>query len=242
MINACIVALLLVAVTTPARAQQHPEYYAHPLQLADREAWHEKEFPPDSEHGEVPSLKVLEFVGKKLRPLLAAVPTESGPKGKRKLPGFAVVAGADGRTVVSLTRPGNRANSDGILFHRLLVSNVLRGKRFSLSVYKDHALHEDALRFLGVGTRLNFRPKLKIGGWEMRLQVFGSFHPTYGGTGYFAISGRAPERTLPPPPLLSSQAAGDSSEPALRQLADEVDDFRHDQRVFEESRARFRAR
>ncbi len=122
-------------------------------------------------------------------------------------PTFALVARATGGTLVSLTRPGSQADPrDHQLFQRTLVSDLFQNRSVSVSVYEDHALDGDALRFLGIGGRVTPRPTVKIFGWRVRLDLFGSFHPEHGATGYAAVTG-APEFT-PMPAGVSPSSAG----------------------------------
>ncbi len=88
-----------------------------------------------------------------------------------------------------MTRAGAQAGPwDSVLLQRLLVSDLLKGRQFSLTVYKDHAFDENTFRFLGVGARLMVRPTLDLFGWRLSWQVFASYHPDYGGTGYVTVS------------------------------------------------------
>jgi hypothetical protein len=139
-----------------------------------------------------------------LRPLFTLLPAEPQLGGESMLPTFALVARAEGRTFVSLTRPDAKVDpGDRVILHRLLVSDLLEGRRFSLTVYEDHALDRDAARFLGVGARLSFRPAVSVGGWRLRVELFGSYDVDHGGTAYLALTGR-----LGAPPLVTVPAGG----------------------------------
>ena len=140
-----------------------------------------------------------------LRPLFIVAPSEESPQGgDSRLPMVALVARARGRTLVTLTGTRPRIGpSDDVVFQRSLVSDLFQGRRFSLSVYEDHVMAERALRFLGLGTRLRARPSHRLFGCKLRFDLFGSYHPSHGGTGYLAISTsfEAPAPTVPMPAL-----------------------------------------
>jgi hypothetical protein len=146
-----------------------------------------------------------------VRPLFTLLPAEAtkpkqdavrNPLGPRKTldsgeptsdiapPTFALVARATGGTLVSFTRPASEADPrERMLYQRTIVSDLFQDRRVSLSIYEDHALDGSALRFLGIGGRVTPRPTVKIFGWRVRLDVFGSFHPEHGATGYAAVTG-----------------------------------------------------
>jgi hypothetical protein len=63
---------------------------------------------------------------------------------------LAFVARAQGRAIVSLTRV--RAHADdgqNVVMQRTLVSDLFSGRRFSLTVYEDHAISDAAVRLMG---------------------------------------------------------------------------------------------
>jgi hypothetical protein len=193
--TAVVLTLLLVGA---ARAQEGHVLRRHPLHLSSEEVFQLFEHADESEPKDVSGF--YDKVGERLkgriglRPLFTLLPTETDKqrnKGEAEPPTFALVARANGGTLVSLTRPGASADPEDRLFlQRTLVSDLINQRGFSLAVYEDHALDGDALRFLGIGARLQARPALRLFGWGLRLQLFGSFHPEHGGTAYVAISGR----------------------------------------------------
>jgi hypothetical protein len=194
-----ILALTLVTAGV-ARAQQGHVLKRHPLQLSSEEVFELFEHADESKPKDVD--RFYDSVGDRLKgrigltPLVTLLPTESRKdrKGEQEPPTFAFIARAKGGTLVSFTRPGASADPDDRLFlQRTLVSDLVNQRGFSLAVYEDHALDGDALRFLGIGARLQARPALRLFGWGLRLQLFGSFHPEHGGTAYVAISGRPAE-------------------------------------------------
>jgi hypothetical protein len=145
-----------------------------------------------------------------VRPLFVLLPTEE-PHGRRAgdvksapeeaPPTFALVARATGGTLVSFTRPGTKIEArHDLIYQRNVVSDLFSSRPVSLSIYEDHVLDGDALRFLGIGGRVSPRPTVKVLGWTLRLDLFGSFHPDHGATGYLAISGALSDPGAPPPP------------------------------------------
>jgi hypothetical protein len=102
--------------------------------------------------------------------------------------------------VISLTRPSSKVDPDDrLVFQRTLVSDLFEGQRFSLTVFEDHALSNSAAELLGVGARLMFRPTFGVFGWRARVEMFVSYDPDDGPTGYVGIAGRGPQ---PPARLL----------------------------------------
>jgi hypothetical protein len=133
-------------------------------------------------------------------------------------PTFALVARATGGTLVSFTRPASQSDPrERMLYQRTLVSDLFQDRRVSLSVYEDHALDGSALRFLGIGGRVTPQPTVKILGWRVRLDLFGSFHPAHGATGYAAVTGLPEFGRQPPMVPLSSARLVDTvlNRPAL---------------------------
>jgi len=198
--TAITVVLVVLAIASQARAQGSLSA-DHPLQVTGAELLRSLEWPPSLETSEAGQLNEGVFnyltsgrIG--LRPVIRLVPAESEKGAGSKPPAFAFVARAEGRTFVAVTRPGAKAGPwDNVLLQRLLVSDLLKGRQFSLTVYKDHAFGENTFRFLGVGARLMVRPALDLFGWRLSWQVFASYHPDYGGTGYVTVSG---SRSVPP--------------------------------------------
>ncbi len=123
--------------------------------------------------------------------LLPAEAPEIGAPTQIEPPRFAFVARAGGRTLVSLTKMGSTADQeDRVLHQRWLISDLLKSQRYSLTVYNEHSLDKGALRFLGVGTRLMLRPKIELAGWRFGFEMYGSYHPDYQATAYFALTGK----------------------------------------------------
>jgi hypothetical protein len=131
-----------------------------------------------------------------LRPLVTLVPTRSEDGQRAELPTLALFARAKGRTLVSLTRVQARPD-DGqeIVMQRTLVSDLLAGRQFSLTVYEDHTLGDATARLMGFGTRLTLRPP----GWPVRFEVLGSYDFDAGASGFLAITGTFAAPPLPVP-------------------------------------------
>jgi hypothetical protein len=126
------------------------------------------------------------------------LPAEDAEIGEIKPPRFAFIARAHGRTLISITQPGPAADAeDRVLLQRWLVSDLLKGRRYSLTVYKEHTLDKDTMHFLGVGARLLIKPDFHIANWRFRVELFGSYHPQHEATAYLALTGRS----IPPAPL-----------------------------------------
>jgi hypothetical protein len=193
---AALFVLTLVTVGA-ARAQEGHVLRRHPLHLSSEEIFELFEHADESKPKDVD--RFYDSVGDRLKgrigltPLITLLPTETGhdEKGEEEPPTFALIARAKGGTLVSLTRPGASVDpQDRLFLQRTVVSDILNERGFSLAVYEDHALDGNALRFLGIGARLQARPTVRLFGWGLRLQLFGSFHPEHGGTAYVAISGQ----------------------------------------------------
>ncbi len=194
------VVLVVLAITATTHAQSTLTV-DHPLEVARDELFRSLEWPEALLDADAEEELENGFMGSLtngrlgLRPLLALAPdklnlNDAEGGGSSKPPAFALITRAEGRTFVAVTRPGARAGTgDRVVLQRLLVSDVLKGRQFSLTVYKDHAFDENTFKFLGVGARLLARPPIRLFGWWLRVQVFGSYHPEYGGTGYLTISG-----------------------------------------------------
>jgi len=192
--TAITVVLVVLAIASEARSQGSLSA-DHPLRLAGEELLRSLEWPPSLEASEADQLDegVLNYLTSSrigLRPVIRLAAAEPVMGAESKPPAFAFVARAEGRTFVAVTRAGAKAGpGDDVLLQRLLVSDLLKGRQFSLTVYKDHAFDENTFRFLGVGARLMVRPTLDLFGWRLSWQVFASYHPDYGGTGYVTVSG-----------------------------------------------------
>ena len=183
-------------LTTDQALRFLDEVRLHPLELAARR-----------------TLRRLEKGPLGWQPILLLVPPPARVDAEPQLPMFALVARAQGRTFVSLTAPGSTLDpGDKLVVQRLLISDLLAGRRFSLTVYEDHALARSATRLVGVGARLTLRPALELLGWRMRVELLGSYDRDDGASAYFGLSGRlAPPRTVPSSPRMPSPraAAGD---------------------------------
>ena len=188
------VALLNISV---AQAGDGNGLRSHLLHLSSSEVFKLLERPDDSEPAAVKKFNdsVADHIANdrvELGRLFTLLPSKPDKKGDPRPPTFAFVARATGGTLVSLTRPGASVDPDDRLFlQRTVVSDIMSQQKFSVSIYEDHALDGQALKFVGIGARLAARPTLKLFGWGLRLQLFGSYHPEHGGTAYFAISGRS---------------------------------------------------
>jgi hypothetical protein len=126
------------------------------------------------------------------------LPAEDAELGEIKAPRFAFIARAHGRTLISITQPGKAADAeDRVLLQRWLVSDLLKGRRYSLTVYKENTIDKDTMHFLGVGARLLLKPDFTLNDWRFRVELFGSYHPQHEATAYVALTGRS----IPPPPL-----------------------------------------
>ena len=196
MIGTTILLTALLAVTNVANADDGDGLRNHPLHLNTRELFELFEHPDDSEDPELEKFNdsVLDRIenGRIGLGWLALMPSEKTKPGEdvEEPPMFGLVAKANGSTLVSLTRPGVTVDpEDRVFLQRTVVSNLWEQQKFALSVYEDHALDDDQLKFVGFGARVTARPGLKIFGWGVRLQLFGSFHPSHGGTAYLAITG-----------------------------------------------------
>jgi hypothetical protein len=125
-----------------------------------------------------------------VRPVFTLLPSEHNAGQVGVLPTFALFARAHGRTLVSLTRVHARADAgQDVVMQRTLVSDLLAGKQFSLTVYEDHVLGETATKMLGFGTRMTFRPAFEVAGWRLRLEALASYGVDDGVAGYLAITG-----------------------------------------------------
>ncbi len=133
-----------------------------------------------------------------VRPLLTLMPSEARDGTLSRFPTLALFARVHNRTIVSLTHVQASRTDVGqeVVMQRTAVSDLFAGRRFSLTVYEDHALGETAKRLMGVGTRLTFRPTLDVAGWRLRFEVLGSYDLDAGASGYLALTG-----ALQPPPL-----------------------------------------
>jgi hypothetical protein len=115
-------------------------------------------------------------------------------------PLLAVGARVQGRTLVAFTRPGARTDPDDrVVYQRLVASDLFEGRRFSVTVYEDHALGPSSSQILGFGARLLLRPSIELLGWRTRVELFASYDLTQGATGYLALVAHSPTSRPPAP-------------------------------------------
>jgi hypothetical protein len=115
-------------------------------------------------------------------------------------PLLAFGARVQGTTLVAFTRPGTKSDPDDrVVYQRLVASNLLHGRSFSVTVYEDHALGPSATQILGFGAHLTLRPMLEIHGWRAHVEIFASYDVTQGATGFVALVGH-PSLLAPPAP------------------------------------------
>ncbi len=182
MSRAPMLVLALLAIATAVEAQDGPRGPARwLLERSD-------EIVPVVEEmrGEDPLSRFLAHVKRNpigVKPLVTFLPP-AGDEEKAELPTLAIVARAKGRTLISLTRQGRADDGQDVVMQRTLVSDLLAGQRFSLTVYEDHAISEAATRLMGVGTRLTYRPS----GWPFRVELMTSYDLDAGASGFLAIT------------------------------------------------------
>ena len=113
-----------------------------------------------------------------VRPLFTLLPPDQADRSGARFPTIALFARAHGATLISLTRVQPRVE-DGqeVVMQRTVVSDLLAGRRFSLTVYEDHTLGEAATRLMGFGGRMTFRPALDVVASMDRLGLAGSGNP-----------------------------------------------------------------
>ncbi len=115
-------------------------------------------------------------------------------------PLLAIGARIQGRRLIAFTRPGARTDPDDrVVYQRLVASDLFEGRRFSVTVYEDHALGPSRSQVLGFGARLLLRPALDLFGWRTRVELFASYDLTQGATGYLALVARSPASRPPAP-------------------------------------------
>jgi len=115
-------------------------------------------------------------------------------------PLLAFGARVQGTTLVAFTRPGTKSDPDDrVVYQRLVASNLLHGRSFSVTVYEDHALGPSATQILGFGAHLTLRPTLEIHGWRAHVEIFASYDVTQGATGFVALVGHPPSLAPPAP-------------------------------------------
>jgi hypothetical protein len=133
-------------------------------------------------------------------PLFTLLPPDEDDRRGARFPTVALFARAHGATLISLTRVQPRAD-DGqeVVMQRTVVSDLLAGRRFSLTVYEDHTLGEAATRLMGFGGRMTFRPSLDVAGWRLRFEMLGSYDVSAGASAYLAVTGILGAPRLPVP-------------------------------------------
>ena len=198
------ISILLATILTVTTADAGDGFRPHPLRKSIDRQFRLFEAPTEALSAEADATydAISDRMGNRfnVRPFFSVLPTDSVEPGDVKPPMFSLVARASGGTLVSLTRPGAAVDpGDRLFLQRTLVPNLFERHRFSVTVYEDHVLDGSALRFVGVGARLMARPKLRVFGWGLRFQMFGSFHPEHGATAYFAITGRRDDQPGPSP-------------------------------------------
>jgi hypothetical protein len=130
--------------------------------------------------------------------LLAAPSAIRDKHTESSLPLLAFGARVQGRTLVAFTRTSAKVDPDDhVVYQRLVASDLFQGRRFSVTVYEDHALGGGGSQILGFGARLMLRPALAFLGWRTRVEIFASYDMTQGATGYIGLVGRPP--AAPPP-------------------------------------------
>jgi hypothetical protein len=178
-----VLALLLIATATAADAQDGVTGPARwLLERSD-------EIVPVVEEvqGKDPISRFIAHVKRNpvgVKPLVTLLPPEANEVGKGELPTLAVVARARGRTLISLTRQGRTDDGQDVVMQRTIVSDLLAGQRFSLTVYEDHAISEATTRLMGLGTRVTYRPP----GWPFRVELITSYDLDAGASGFLAIT------------------------------------------------------
>jgi hypothetical protein len=194
-----LVFVLVAAATAAAAAADDGRSAAKQLRLRDADVL---EFAPprDVPPAEDALSRLIEHckhdaVG--VRPLLTLLPPDADDKRAARFPTIALFARAYGTTLVSLTRVQARTDEgQDVVMQRTLVSDLLAGRRFSLTVYEDHTLGEAATRLMGFGARMMLRPSVDVAGWRLRFEVLGSYDFQAGASAYLAVTG-----VLQAPPL-----------------------------------------
>ncbi|MCC6850059.1 MAG: hypothetical protein IT294_16260 [Deltaproteobacteria bacterium] len=189
MLRAPALVFLLVTAATAARAEDGapgPERWL--LERGDAPgfaAWEQRRPAPSAD----PLSRLVEHCKRNpvgLGRFVTLVPNPPEDGHRAELPTVAIFARAQGRAIVSLTRVRARADEgQEVVMQRTLVSDLLAGRGFSLTVYEDHALSDTAARLMGFGTRLTFRPT----GWPVRIEVLGSYDFDAGASAYLSVTG-----------------------------------------------------
>ncbi len=129
-----------------------------------------------------------------IRPIVTLLPPDDDD-GRAGLPTIAFFARAKGRTLISLTSQMRTDEGQEVVMQRTVVSDLLAGRRFSLTVYEDHVLASSTARLLGVGTRLTYRPT----SLPFRVDLFGALDVSAGATAYLSITTMFGAPPLPVP-------------------------------------------
>lgn len=133
-----------------------------------------------------------------VRPLLTLLPPDAEDQRAARFPTIALFARAYGATLISLTRVQARPDDgQNVVMQRTLVSDLLAGRRFSLTVYEDHTLGDAETRLMGFGARMMFRPSLDVAGWRLRFEVLGAYDLQEGASAYLAVTGLLGAPSLP---------------------------------------------
>ncbi len=199
-----LLVLVLLATASDARAGER-RHAGERLHLATSELFAMLASPASvAEPREIATLATLDQLATRdvgLPPLFTLLAPPLPIRGERADTGLPLVAfGAQvqGRTLVAFTRPGTKTDPDDrVVYQRLVASDLFQGRRFSVTVYEDHAVGANSTQILGFGARLMLRPALEILGWRARVEIFASYDMTQGATGYVGVVGRPPP--APPP-------------------------------------------
>jgi hypothetical protein len=204
MSRALALLVFLLATVDAARADDHgarPRFHLGTFELLDTFTARAPSAAKAGEPGDAGG--VLERLEKRavgLPPLFTLVqpdPSISAASAETKPPMFAFGARVQGRTLVAFTRPGTKVDPDDkVVYQRLVVSDLFEGRRFSVTVFEDHALGSSS-QVLGFGARMMLRPAIAVAGWRARIELFASYDMTQGAVGYLGITARSP---VPPPP------------------------------------------
>ena len=191
MFRAATLVLVLIATATPATAEE--DAVGPGRWLLERGEVSALELPSPPSAAADPLTRLVEHCKRDpigLWPFVTLLPSDAAEERAAVLPTIALFARAQGRTLVSLTRIQARPDAgQDIVMQRTLVSDLLAGRRFSLTVYEDHAIGDAATRLMGFGTRLTFRPTMDVAGWRLRFEVLGSYDFDAGASGYLAVTG-----------------------------------------------------
>jgi hypothetical protein len=205
MARAIALLLAVIAMAAPARAddlRSGRRFHLSPFELFGLFETNDSRAEQANDLTTAGILDRLEQPAVGLPPLFTLVPPEAASPNESldaKPPLFAFGARFQGRTLVAFTRSATRVDPDDhVVYQRLVVSDLFQGRRFSVTVFEDHALGSSATQILGFGARLMLRPTLEIAGWRARIEFFASYDLTLGALGSIGISARSP---APPRPV-----------------------------------------